>query len=422
MDEYFLQYLWKFQKADQPLHTTDDQAITVFSPGFHNTNSGPDFLEARAKIGALTWSGSVEVHHRSSDWDRHGHQHDKAYDNVILHVVWVHDKVIQSNGKKIPTLELKDRVSTHLEEYYRAYINQPKVIRCADQLPEVPPVQVASMLDHALADRLKSKAQGVRHYLDLYGTDWEQATYHLLLRAFGFSINKDPMETLAGTLPFKIIRKCMSDHIQVHALLFGMAGLLPDHPQGDYAQRLTEEFSYLKSKYQLAPQLKSEHWKRARMRPSNFPTLRMAQLGALLSHHQHLFEHFIAFKDSKGSKAFFQPPMDTYWRAHYDFNKPAKRSTALGKSSIDILTINVVVPVLVAYAKYTDEVSFLERAQNILEDIKPESNHLTEQWDEAGIKPASASDSQALIHQYKTRCREKKCLQCNIGLYILHKA
>ena len=419
MDEYFLQYLWNFQKFSTPeLTLTNGSSLAVFTSGYQNTDSGPDFKEAKIKIDDLTWSGSVEIHYKSSDWYKHNHQVDQAYENVILHVVWVHDKEVTIDGNEVPTLELKNYVIENVELAYKHYINQPSVIRCGDHLSGTNRLQTISMIDKALAERLKVKSKVILDLLHKNQGDWEETTYQTILKNFGFKVNQETFIKLSESLPYSIVKKYKNKPQAIEALLFGCAGYLEEVPD-DYSKSLAEEFNYLKSKHNLSPILKRHHWNRSRMRPANFPSVRLFQLASLLTNRSQLFAQVMELTDHKEVVQFFQNTPTAYWEGHYDFGKPSTRAYHLGSSAIDNLIINSLVPLLAAYSKYLDEVSYLDKAQTLLEKTVPEKNHIVDKWKELGIAATNSYESQALIHQYNHWCKEKKCLQCNIGISIL---
>lgn len=420
MDEYFLQFLWKFQKFDTPALTlTNGSKLLVFKPGFQNEHSGPDFHEASLKIDDLTWSGSVEVHYKSSDWARHQHQKDRAYENVVLHVVWTHDQEVTLDGGPIPTLEMSKFVSDNLERDYKKYINQPETIRCAAMLPGIADIQMSSMLDRATTSRLQQKSELVLSQLAACEGDWEEATYRVLARNFGFKTNADPFGQLAVSLPYHLLRKHHGQELQVFALIFGMAGFLEGEVD-EYHAGLKREFAFLSRKYQLSPRLVQHHWKTARMRPANFPSVRLAQFAALICHNSQLFATLIGLSRLSEMVGFVRKELPAYWQQHLDFGKPITRKSQIGKSSIDNLVINSLTPILGAYSKYLDEPSYLDRAQGILEEVPAEVNSITKKWAAHGIKPKNAADTQGLIFQYQSLCTNKKCLHCNIGISILN--
>lgn len=421
MDEYFLQFLWKFQKFQQkPLLLSNGDELVVFHPGHQNHHSGPDFLEANIKINALTWSGSIEVHIKSSYWLKHGHNTDKAYQNVVLHVVWLHDQEILSDGQPIPTLQLKDYISNNLEQEYKNYINQPKAILCADYLKHhTQNIHIGSMIDRSVASRLQEKGKGVLSILRSTDGDWEETSYRVIARNFGFKVNAEPFEQLASTLPYKIIRKHTGEETSTYALIFGMAGFLAE-PKDDYQHSLADEFRYLCKKYRITPSMMRHHWKFAKMRPANFPSVRLAEFSALLSNTPLLFTQIINISNLESACNLIQQELPEYWETHYDFEKSSKKPVRIGKSSLTNILINSVVPILVAYSKYLDDVTFLNKAYSLLESLPAEKNHIIKKWEENTISPINAAESQALLFQYHTYCIQKKCLQCNIGLTILN--
>ncbi|MEQ8583538.1 MAG: DUF2851 family protein [Marinoscillum sp.] len=420
MDEYFLQFLWKFQKfASKELVLSNGSSLTVFQTGHQNHDSGPDFLEAKIKIDDLTWSGSVEIHYKSSDWKRHNHQTDRAYENVILHVVWINDGEILIDQEPIPTLEMSRYVSANLEQEYRRYINQPEVIRCGPGLSDIPQIQVSAMIDRAVASRLQEKSIRVLETLEQQGGDWEETAYQTLARDFGFKTNADAFQKLASSLPYHIIRKHAGKELQVYALVFGMAGFLED-PVDEYQENLRNEFEFLSKKFQLHRMLDRHHWKHSKMRPANFPSVRLSQFAAFLAQENQLLASLLNISGLKEAIGFLQKNLPDYWKSHFDFGKTTNKSPRIGTKSIENIVINSLAPVLGAYSKYLDEVVYLERAQHILEQLPPESNHVIKKWIDKGVTPGNGAETQGLIYQYQSFCVQKKCLRCNIGMSILN--
>ncbi len=420
MDEYFLQFLWKFQKFEsKELILSNGSSLTVFQTGHQNHHSGPDFLEAKIKIDDLTWSGSVEIHYKSSDWNRHKHQTDRAYENVILHVVWINDGDILVNEEPLPTLEMSQYVATNLEQEYRRYINQPEVIRCGPKLGDIPQVQISAMIDRAVASRLQWKSVRVLDTLEQLGGDWEETVYQTLARNFGFKTNAEAFLKLASSLPYHVIRKHAGKEQQIYALIFGMAGFLED-PVDEYQASLSTEFSYLSKKFQLHRMLDRHHWKHAKMRPANFPSVRLSQFAAFLTQENQLLANLLNISGRKEAVGFLQKSLPDYWNSHFDFGKPTTKSPRIGTKSIENIIINSLAPVLGAYSKYLDEVIYLERAQHILEQLPPESNHIIQKWIDRGVTPGNGAETQGLIYQYQSFCSPKKCLRCNIGMFILN--
>lgn len=423
MDELFLHFLWNYQKFNQrPIYLESGEKISVVKTGYHNHNAGPDFIEALLIIDEIEWAGSVEIHYHASDWNRHAHQTDPAYENVILHVVWENDKeVTYNNQAKIPTLVLSKYVDNSLTQEYRAYINQPKKILCDSFLTKASSLQKTFMLDHALMDRLEMKSLKVMDIHSKVNGDWDETAYQMLGRNFGFSVNKEPFEELTTILPYKYIIKHHDHPQQVHALIFGTAGFLEDIVD-DYSEKLKKEYEFLRTKYQLNNQLVRQNWRFSRMRPSNFPTVRLAQFAAFLISNKRLFSFFTdtTSTSEKLKKLNIQP--DNYWQEHYDFGKKLENGTNnFGRFSAENLIINTSVPLLTAYSKHIGDEAYIMLAIDQLRAIKGEQNNITKQWSELGLKPEDAADSQALIQQYNEFCLKKRCLHCNIGIAILNQ-
>ena len=420
MDEYFLHYIWKHQKfTSRKLKLTDGQPLVVFSQGFHNQNSGPDFEEGRLKIAEMEWAGSIEIHVYSSDWHRHNHSDNKAYENVVLHVVWSHDKDIQVNGSVIPTLELKNRVDHALITKYEKYLHTEERIICGPQLNNVPDITFNGMLDRVLVERLELKASEILTDLKKHQNNWENATYQVLAKNFGFSTNKSAFGKLAQKLPFELLRKNLQNLFKTEALLFGQAGFLGE-AHDDYQKKLQVEFRFLSSKFDLKEPMDKVEWKLGKMRPANFPTIRLAQFASLLHHNPNLFSNIISIENPKDLIHSLAFKHNAYWESYYDFGKKRKsRATGLGKLSLDYLIINSASPILAAYSKYTGNQLFMDRAVLLLESVAPEMNRYTKEWVKLDRKATSAFESQAQIQLIKHYCDKRKCLDCNIGVQLL---
>jgi hypothetical protein len=422
MQEAFLHYLWQTQRfLINDLRTTDGEIIRVIKRGFSNADSGPDFLNARLQIGDVEWAGNVEIHVNASEWYAHKHEQDEAYENVILHVVWQHDRdVLRNNGGKVSVLEIKNIVSPNLIDKQNQLINSQSVIPCEGHFKEVSEFTKVSMLSSALAQRLQFKSINVRELLTDNNNDWEETTYQVLAKNFGFKLNAEPMLQLAKNLPLKILQKHRDSPVQIEALLFGMAGFL-ENAVGEHAAKLRNEYGFLSSKYDLKDkQLNAHEWKFLRTRPANFPTIRLAQFKRLTISQRSFFSLFTQVDDLELIKRAFEIEQSEYWQQHYHFDKPlAKPLKRLGKSSVENLLINTVVPTLVCYAKYVDNRELIERAEQLLESLPPENNRITRNWELLDLKMQSSFDTQAGIELYNNFCKEKKCMSCKIGAEIL---
>jgi len=426
MSESFLHYLWQFQyfaKAD--LRTTAGEEILIFNPGIKNTHAGPDFHQARLKIGGIEWVGSVEIHIHASGWTDHKHDTDKAYDTVVLHVVWKDDKpVIRHDGSPMPTLELLRRVDERLILDYKKLVNNPEGIPCSAVWHTVPSIIKLSMLDKVLASRLETKAAAIETLLQRNGHDWEETCYQLLARNFGFKVNAEPFLQLAQGLPLKILLKHADKPLQVEALFFGQAGFLEDQLPDYHYQLLQREYHFLCRKYNLDPaRLNKVQWKFLRLRPANFPTIRLAQLSTLLHTQRNVFSKMMMITNVGDLKKILSIEQPQYWLDHYHFGRKVKSEvSALGDASIDMIIINTIVPLMVAFGKYKDDQDFVDRALSILQNVASESNTITRQWATLGVKSTTAFDSQALLELYQGFCQKRRCLSCSIGVSLLKPA
>ncbi len=418
MTEAFLHYIWQYQYFDKKnLLSTAGESISILKNGFYNTHAGPDFTEAKIVIDTLEWIGNIEIHLFASDWQQHKHQHNKAYDNVILHVVWHNDTVIlRSDGTLVPTLELKGRISEKLLLNYQNLVNAPATIPCASSLHQVNSLVRLNTLDRALAQRLEAKAQLVLERFHRNKQDWEETFYQLLGRNFGFKVNNDAFERLVEIIPFKAIRKHANDSVQIEAMLFGVAGMLSE-PTDEYANLLQREYQLLSSKFEFKErQLPKSQWRFLRLRPANFPTLRIAQFASLLLKNHSLFSIMLATESIHDLKQYLTVVQSAYWQEHYQFEKKAQSLIpALGNDAIENIIINTIVPTLAAYSLYKDETLWMDRAINFLSKLSPEKNSIIKQWMSIGWSASSAYDSQGLLELQNSYCNKRLCLQCSIG-------
>jgi hypothetical protein len=421
MTESFLHYIWQFQYFDKKrLTTSGGERIEIFHPGIKNRDAGPDFSDARIKIGSLEWRGSVEIHIQASGWLTHQHTVDPAYERVILHVVWEEDKIIsRSDGTIMPTLVLNNRVDAELWKQYRKLITSAEVIPCKGSFQKVSAVTRLSMLDKVMLQRLEVKAKRVFELLNKNKNDWNETAYQLLARNFGFKVNAEPFQQLAGSLPYKIILKHANQSIQVEALLFGVGGFLEKIRDDDYIMLLKKEFALLSRKYDLTKKIMNKaQWRFLRLRPSNFPTLRLAQFATFLCRQPTIFSALVS-SDYKGLLNLLAIRQSDYWRQHYQFGKEVKSVPGLGKSSIDNILINSVVPLLVAYGKQQDDHQFIDQAVNLLQHVPAEKNSVTRLFADLGLKVRSSFDSQALLELYTDYCQKHRCLECTIGAALI---
>ena len=422
MKEDFLHYLWQYQKFDKSgLVTVAGDPLSISSPGFYNTDAGPDFLEGYVRIGTIDWFGQIEIHLKSSDWYRHAHEVDPAYQNVILHVVWEHDReVLNVDGRPIPTLELQHITASVLRKSYKSLLENTGVIPCESHFAEVAAIKKLTMLERTLMQRLERKSLMVSELLTVNNQDLEETAYQLLMGNFGFKLNNEAFLKLAKAVPFRLLKKYSNNSIQIEALLFGMAGFLED-TEDDYAQKLKKEFKFLSVKHGLTDKIMvAAEWKFMRTRPSNFPTVRLSQLAAFLGDRESIFSSLTGTDSPKLLEKYLRVEPSEYWKEHYHFGrKSGARQKGMGKSSSQNLIVNTAVPLLVAYATYLDDRDHLEKAISLLEEIPAEKNRITEIWQSLHMEMKTMADSQGGIELYNEFCRRKKCTACAVGVSIL---
>ena len=424
MPEEFLHHIWENRLfIAENLSTTSGETLEIIKPGKRNSDAGPDFFNAKVKIGETTWAGNIEIHSKASDWNKHKHQHDKAYDNVILHVVEIEDaKIARTSGEIIPTLIL--RYPDHLAENYRQLLEAKTWIPCENQFHKIDPVILQLGFNRLMIERLESKTGEILSRLEQNNNDWNETFYQMLARMFGFKVNAVPFELLAKSLPVGILGKHKNNLFQLEALLFGNAGLLNSQLLGDdYFLQLREEYSFLYKKYKLKP-IDAHLWKFLRLRPVNFPTVRIAQLASLLQNTESLFSKIVETETLTSLKALFKVKASAYWDAHYNFNKKSKRKVEkeLGDSSAQLLIINVVIPFLFVYGEKQNKAALKNRALDFLEQLPSESNSVISKWEKLGINSRSAFESQALLQLKNRYCEAKKCLNCHIGVKLVSSA
>ena len=420
MTEAYLHYLWKYKLfSHKDLITADGESLEVLDYGFHNHDSGPDFSEGKVKIGETTWVGHIEIHISSSDWLRHNHQIDKAYDNVVLHVVYNHDKEITTtSGSFIPTLELKNRVDiSHYKEYEKFIF---KDLPCGNLLSSVPEIIISSTMEQMMVERLIGKYEIIKRELEITHYNWEQVFFQFLAKSMGMKVNSQPMEELAKKIDVRIFSKLGNNLLAIESILFGQAGMLEEKMEDEYIDTLQKEFQFYKAKHNIVPMNKI-HWKLSKLRPPNFPTLRISQLGLLLSQSDSLFNELIlSDKNIEELVSTLSISItEGYWFSHYTFGTESKQvKKSMGKTLIHSILINTLAPFLYAYGKYKNEPIFIEKSIALLDSIPAEQNKITRLFSDK-IEIESAGQSQGVINCYNGYCVSKKCLNCSIGIYIL---
>ena len=418
MTERLLQFIWQFQyfNRDQ-LQTQSGEAIYILRPGTLNTNQGPDFSEARIRLGNTLLVGNVELHIKSSDWKKHRHQHDSNYRNILLHVVWDDD---DPANQPAPVLVLQQRVSKLLLQQYDDWMRKPSFVPCGGAVAAVNELVWASWKERLLAERLQRKSDYVLQLLARNQHHWEETFWQLLARNFGLKVNADAFEALARSLPLTMLAKHKSQLLLLEALLLGQAGLLGGHYNDEYACLLQREYHFLRHKYNLAPVTVPVHF--LRMRPAAFPTLRLAQLAMLLHQSKHLFAGIREMADVKNVMALLQVSAGDYWNDHYRFDElSAPLEKRLGIGMIHNIIINTAAVVLFAYGLYHKDEVFKDKALQWLAGIPAEKNAIIRGWQQLQATSRQAWDSQALIELKTQYCDKKKCLDCSVGNALLKK-
>ncbi|HUH33992.1 MAG TPA: DUF2851 family protein [Daejeonella sp.] len=420
--EEFLHYLWKFRLFRQSqLVTTSGLPVEILIPGIHNHHAGPDFENCRIRIGDTVWAGNVEIHLSSSDWLRHNHQVDEAYNNVILHVVFACDKeVFRQNGTSIPQLCIKDLIpETVINNYNRLMIGL-NWIPCEKQVAGVDSFHIKSWLSRVLIERLEHKSESFKEILTEFKGSWDDAFYIMLARNFGFKTNSLPFELLARSLPQHILSKHKNNALQIEALVFGQAGFLEQKLTEEYPRQLKKEYGFLKKKYSLQP---VDHftWKYMRLRPQNFPGIRLAQFAALILKSSHLFSKILEAKTAVVITGMFSTlPVNNYWNTHYRFDVVSGNSgKQIGNQSINNILINTVAVSLFTYGRHLGQQKYINRAIELLENIPAEQNSVINRFSQIGFQPVNADHTQALMQLKHTYCDLKKCLHCGIGIKLL---
>lgn len=421
MKEELLHYVWQYGLfTAKPLRTTTGEDVEIIDCGKKNEDAGPDFFNAKIKIGKTLWAGNVEIHISSTDWNHHNHYKDKAYNSVILHVVEkANCTIYRQNGEEIPQLEIT--VRSDVKERHEWLLASQEWIRCESLWGRLPVEFVRLHLNKLLHERFVRKTDAILKHLAQNNNNWEETFYLFLAKNFGMNTNSLPFEILAKSLPLSFLGKHKDNLVQIEALLFGQAGLLNGKTEDEYFRLLQNEYAFLRQKFSLSP-IDSSLWKFSKMRPVNFPQIRIAQFAALIHYSSKLFSQLLETGDLAKLRRFFLHEPSVYWENHYSFGEISpKRKKVIGEKSIDALLINTVVPFLFAFSIKKDRPDILERAYAVLEKIAPEQNSIIEKWRCLGVNVENAYDTQALLELKKQYCDEKKCLQCGIGYRLLSK-
>lgn len=420
--EQLLHYVWKHKIFPlKELKTTTGQQVEVIDTGLANTDAGPDFFNAKLKLDGVLWIGNIEIHERSSDWFKHGHHADAGYNSVILHIASEIDtEISRSNGERIPQIQLicPEAVRTNYKELLETDSYPP----CYRIIPSLPPFTAHSWMTALQMERFEQKATLLNERLKRCQGNWEDAFFITLARNFGFGLNGDAFETWAHRLPFRAVDKHRNDLFQIEAIFFGQAGILEDSDGDGYHLRLKKEYTYLQHKFGLIP-MDASLWRFLRLRPANFPHIRIAQLACLYHRAYGLLSRIMETETLQGVRDILKGGTSEYWLTHYTFggSSPSRPKT-LSNTSLDLLIINTVVTFLYAYGLHKGNRVLCARAGSFLEELKAENNYITRMWEQCGMKASNAADSQALIQLKKEYCDKKKCLYCRIGYEYLKRS
>ena len=419
--EQLLHYVWKHKIFPlKELKTTTGQQVEVIDTGLANTDAGPDFFNAKLKLDGVLWIGNIEIHERSSDWFKHGHHADAGYNSVILHIASEIDtEISRSNGERIPQIQLicPEAVRTNYKELLETDSYPP----CYRIIPSLSPFTAHSWMSALQMERFEQKATLLNERLKRCQGNWEDAFFITLARNFGFGLNGDAFETWAHRLPFRAVDKHRNDLFQIEAIFFGQAGILEDSDGDGYYLRLKKEYTYLQHKFGLIP-MDASLWRFLRLRPANFPHIRIAQLACLYHRAYGLLSRIMETETLQGVRDILKGGTSEYWLTHYTFGGSSpSRPKALSNTSLDLLIINTVVTFLYAYGLHKGNRVLCARAGSFLEELKAENNYITRMWEQYGMKASNAADSQALIQLKKEYCDKKKCLYCRIGYEYLKR-
>ena len=427
--EHLLHYVWKHKLFPlKPLYTTTGETLEVIDPGLYNTNAGPDFFNSKIKINGTIWVGNVEIHDKSSDWFLHGHDKDTHYDNVILHIARLIDKDIKGpNGQLLPQLQLD--VPEYIQQHYNELITTDSYPPCYKTIPQLPPIVIHSWLSALQTERLEQKTQAIIKRVEQCNGSWENAYFVTLARNYGFGINGDAFETWALHLPFMNIAHHSDDLFQIEAMFMGQAGLLeldtiPTYYQQEalqegYFSKMRDEYQYLAHKFNMTP-MDASLWRFLRLRPQNFPHIRISQLANLYFQHKTGLSRLLECDTITTMEDVLKTHVTPYWETHYTFGSTScKNEKNLSPSSLNLLIINTAIPMLFAYGKHIGNEKFCERALDLLEQLKAEDNYIVRMWKQCSLTVRNAGDSQALIQLRKEYCDRKDCLRCRIGYEYL---
>ncbi|WP_444671311.1 DUF2851 family protein [Flavobacterium columnare] len=420
MKEEFLHYVWKNKKF--PLHslkTAQGENLQVLHSGVQLNQSGPDFFNVQLIIDGQKWAGNVEIHLKASDWCHHHHHLNDQYDNCILHIVWEHDiSVFRKDNTEIPVLILQNYVPKELITQYEKLKIKKKWINCEGKLNQIPEFIISNWVERLYFERLELKNESIKKLLEETNYDWEAVFFITLTKNFGLNVNGEAFLSLARTIPFSILKKESFDLNYIEALLFGMAGLLPLEPQENYEKDLVELYEYIKIKYRLKPN-HIERFEFYRLRPDNFPTIRIAQIAMLYHIQKNIFTLATDATSVEDFYKIFSVGVSDYWESHYNFQKKSNhKEKKISRMFVELLLVNAILPIRFAYTQYKNK-NDIDLDLMLIEKIRPEKNKIIDYFEHYGVKAKNAMQSQGLIQLKKKYCDANRCLQCAIGVEFL---
>lgn len=422
MNESILHFVWQFMLFNNTnLNTVSKNTIEIIDPGLHNLDAGPDFFNAKIRLDNVVWAGNVEMHIHGNDWYKHGHHKDNGYNNTILHVVF--DSPVSTrtnNGIEVPILQLP--IPADIVEKYNYMQFERLAAPCYKTLKKISNLDFNSWLDRMLVEKLEDRNNHMQQEIENLCYNWEELFFRTLARSLGMGINSDTFELWAKSFSVNLLKKHRDNPLQVEAICFGQAGFLEQAVVDDnYHQQLTTEYQFLRKKYNLTP-IENHLWRFLRLRPANFPTIRLAQLAAMVTKHHNLFDTFISNPRTFDKKELFSVVLSGYWQNHYKFGTiSVKTKKNIGKTTQNLILLNTIVPLLFLYGKSNNNEQIEQQILDILTNLTPEKNRIITAWQEAGIVCKNAFETQALIHLTKQYCEKKKCLRCRIGHLVIAK-
>lgn len=420
-NEDLLHYVWKLQYYNfSDLLTTDEEPIQILHPGYHNYDSGPDFSEGKIKLNDIEWNGNIEIHIKSSDWVKHNHGIDLAYDNVILHVVYEEDeKIVRKDGSVIPCIELKGRIPGRMFRNYFRLQGAEQWIPCEKMVSDIPDITKSLWMDTLIVDRLEQKSKEIIQLLEFTNYDWEYCLFIQLGKYFGAKVNTVGFEQTCKSISLDKVVKNRFDPFILESLFHGQAGFLQSNFEEDYPKALKKEYAYIQHKYRLEP-LSPRVWKFFRLRPSSFPTIRMAQFSSFNLKHQGLFSYIMEARSIKDLYALFDLEIPDYWEDHYVFDKVSERQTkSIGTDFKNVIIMNALLPFIFVYGRSRKETIYSEFAIELMSQMPAENNKVIRNWSKLGLKPRNAVESQALLQLKNQYCSQSRCLQCAIGHQLM---